>query len=195
MRRLLYVVHTYIFQPFPVTKELCGMENTRRKSSMWCDTVVWLCLLTFSLLRHLLRIRCVLSCFCSSPVAFTRRMHVVRCSMAFSRNRMINLYRRCTFFRSRRESSLGSIQYRAWEGCGANEKKRRNWLKPGIVLKAVLIRSEKKMTTKCHARTLYILRLVCLIWNLRMSGTSMHCVIVIVSKCTCEPARAASGCA
>lgn len=78
IRGMLYVVNTYIFQPFPITKELCGMKHTKRKSSMWCDTVVWLCLLTF---RSCV-IRCVFVAFCCtffflSLVAFTRLMHGV----------------------------------------------------------------------------------------------------------------------
>lgn len=77
IRGMLYVVNTYIFQPFPITKELCGMKHTKRKSSMWCDTVVWLCLLMF---RSCV-IRCVFVAFCCtfflSLVAFTRLMHGV----------------------------------------------------------------------------------------------------------------------
>lgn len=49
--------------------------------------------------------------------------------------------------------------------------------------------SGKKKTIRDHARTLCVLRLVFLIWDLPMSGTSMHCVLVIVLICLCEWAR------
>lgn len=73
---LLYI-HIY-FNRFRYTKELCDMKHTRRKSSMWCDTVVWLCLLTFFAPAPFVTTTLPsVVLFCSSLVAFTRLIHVV----------------------------------------------------------------------------------------------------------------------
>lgn len=54
------------------------MKHTRRKSSMWCDTVVWLCLLTFFAPAPFVTTTLPsVVLFCSSLVAFTRLIHVV----------------------------------------------------------------------------------------------------------------------
>lgn len=184
IRGMLYVVNTYIFQPFPITKELCGMKHTKRKSSMWCDTVVWLCLLTFCSCV----IRCVFVAFCCtfflSLVAFTRLMHgVVRwpfrnrkltctasaCSAAVGGN---------TLVQHNTAVVNGVVQKNAKKYNATYFRKLSRWR---LLLIFVVMKWKKK-----HARTRYSLWLV---WGLRLSGIAMYYVMVIV-LCACVYPRA-----
>lgn len=148
---LLYI-HIY-FNRFRYTKELCDMKHTRRKSSMWCDTVVWLCLLTFFAPAPFVTTTLPsVVLFCSSLVAFTRLIHVV-VRWPFSVFASLTCIVGAHSSEAGANPFLGRYNIATANVTTRTRSKKRNRLKLAIGLKDVVLQLQREKENNKRSRT------------------------------------------